>query len=197
MLKLTFHKECQVGRLFGLPDTSVKESKERVRTAIKNCGINLFSRKYVINLSPANLKKEGSLFDISIAVGILQSMGKILDNSFKDTIFIGELSLDGKINPINGVLPICIEAIKFGIKKVILPKENATEAAVVKDIEVIGISNLTELICYLNNEIKIPREIVDIRKMFEKKLYNKMDFNEVKGQDGVKRALEIAVAGRT
>ena len=117
MLKLTFHKECQVGRLFGLPDTSVKESKERVRTAIKNCGINLFSRKYVINLSPANLKKEGSLFDISIAVGILQSMGKILDNSFKDTIFIGELSLDGKINPINGVLPICIEAIKFGIKK--------------------------------------------------------------------------------
>ena len=184
--------------IIGLPDTAVKESKERVRTAIKNCGVNLPSRKYVINLSPASLKKEGSLFDISIAVGILQSIGEISEeNSFENTIFIGELSLDGRINAVNGVLPICIEALKFGIKRAIVPKENATEAAVVKDLEVIGVSNLYELIEYLNKKKDITKEDVDIKKFFENKDIFKMDFNEVKGQEGVKRALEIAVAGRT
>lgn len=184
--------------IIGLPDTAVKESKERVRTAIKNCGVNLPSRKYVINLSPASLKKEGSLFDISIAVGILQSIGEISEeNSFENTIFIGELSLDGRINAVNGVLPMCIEALKFGIKRAIVPKENATEAAVVKDLEVIGVSNLHELIEYLNKKKDITKEDVDIKKFFENKDIFKMDFNEVKGQEGVKRALEIAVAGRT
>lgn len=184
--------------IIGLPDTAVKESKERVRTAIKNCGVNLPSRKYVINLSPASLKKEGSLFDISIAVGILQSIGEISEeNSFENTIFIGELSLDGRINAVNGVLPMCIEALKFGIKRAIVPKENATEAAVVKDLEVIGVSNLYELIEYLNKKKDITKEDVDIKKFFENKDIFKMDFNEVKGQEGVKRALEIAVAGRT
>jgi magnesium chelatase family protein len=182
--------------IIGLPDASVKEAKERVRTAIKNCGINLLSRKYVINLSPANLKKEGSFFDMSIAVGILQSVGEIPNDSFENTIFIGELSLDGKINPVNGVLPMCIEALKFGIKKVIVPKENSKEAAIVKDIEVVGVATLQELIDYLNNKITIEKETVDIEKIFENHILQKMDFSEVKGQEGVKRALEIAVAGR-
>ena len=182
--------------IIGLPDTSIKESKERVRTAIKNCGFNLLSRKYVINLSPANIRKEGSLFDISIAVGILQSIGEIKDSKLDDTIFVGELSLDGKINSVNGVLPICIEALKFGIKKVIVPKDNAIEAVVVKDIEVIGVSNLKELIDYLNNKTDIKQEVVNIEDIFKNKEILKMDFSEVKGQEGVKRALEIAVAGR-
>jgi magnesium chelatase family protein len=181
--------------IIGLPDASVKESKERVRTAIKNCGINLRSRKYVINLSPADLKKEGSFFDISIAIGVLKSIGEIPDISYEDTIFIGELSLDGKINPISGVLPMCIEALKFGIKRIIVPKANSVEAALVRDIEVIGVSNLRELMDYLNNKIVLKREEVDIDKIFENHISQKMDFSEVKGQDGVKRALEIAVAG--
>jgi magnesium chelatase family protein len=182
--------------IIGLPDVSVKESKERVRTAIKNCGINLLSRKYVINLSPANLKKEGSFFDISIAVGVLQSIGEIQSDLIEDTIFIGELSLDGKINAVNGVLPMCIEALKFGIKRAIVPKENSKEAAVVKDIEVIGVSTLQELMDYLNKKITIEKVTVDLDKIFENRLLQKMDFSEVKGQEGVKRALEIAVAGR-
>jgi magnesium chelatase family protein len=142
------------------------------------------------------LKKEGSFFDISIAVGILQSIGEISNVSLEDTIFIGELSLDGKINPVNGVLPMCIEALKFGIKRVIVPKGNSKEAAVVKNLEVIGVSSLQELIDYLNNKTKIEREVVDIDKIFENHVLQKMDFSEVKGQEGVKRALEIAVAGR-
>lgn len=182
--------------IIGLPDTAVKESKERVRTAIKNCGISLLSRKYVINLSPASLKKEGSLFDIPIAVGVLQSIGEISAKiSFENTVFIGELSLDGKINAVDGVLPMCIEALKFGIKRAIVPKENATEAAVVKDLEIIGVSTLQELIEYLNNKKEVVRECVDIKKIFENKNSFNMDFNEVKGQSAVKRALEIAVAG--
>lgn len=184
--------------IIGLPDTSVKESKERVRTAIKNCGINLPSRKYVINLSPANIKKEGSLFDISIAVGVLESVGKITKNkNLDDVIFIGELSLDGRINPVNGVLPICIEALKFGVKTVIVPKENAEEASVVKDIEVVGVSSLQELIAYLNCNINIQNEDVSIKNNFQNNIKFKVDFNEVKGQESVKRALEIAVAGRS
>lgn len=111
--------------IVGLPDTNIKESKERVRTAIKNCGIELLSRRYIINLSPANVRKTGAILDLAIAVGILISM-KIINNiNLEDTVFIGELSLDGKLNKINGVLPICIEAKNKGIKRVILPKENA------------------------------------------------------------------------
>lgn len=111
--------------IVGLPDTNIRESKERIRTAIKNCGIELLSRRYVINLSPANVRKTGAILDLAIAVGILISMKIIKKINLEDTIFIGELSLDGKINKVNGVLPICIEAKKKGIKRVILPKENA------------------------------------------------------------------------
>lgn len=132
--------------IVGLPDVSVKESRERVRTAIKNSGYDMQSRKIVVNLSPADIKKEGSFFDLPIAIGILACSGNIDKSNMQDTIFIGELSLDGKINKVNGILPMCIEAKKLGIKRVILPIENAVEAAVVKEIEIIGVSTLIEVI---------------------------------------------------
>ena len=179
----------------GLPDASIRESKERVRTAIKNCGYEVLSRKYIINLSPANLKKEGSMLDLAIAVGILRSMDVIAENNLASTIFIGELSLDGSINQVNGILPICIEALKYGIKRVIVPKQNAKEAAIVSELEVIGVSHLQEVIQYLNDEIKIEKETVSLQEILKNNQNEKLDFDEVKGQETIKRALEIAAAG--
>lgn len=114
--------------IVGLPDVSVKEAKERVRTAIKNSGYELFSRKIVVNLAPANIKKEGSIFDLPIAVGILKGLEAITQTQNEDILMIGELSLNGSLNPINGALPICIEAKKQGIKKIILPKQNEKDS---------------------------------------------------------------------
>lgn len=181
--------------IIGLPDVSVKESKERVRTAIKNCGIDIPSRRYIINLSPADLKKEGSYFDLAISVGVLKSIGILEKADIANTIFIGELSLDSKVKRVNGVLPICIEALKYGIKKIIVPKENAKEAAIIKDLEIIGVEDLETLIKYLNNEIVIKREFADIENIFEKEIEYEIDFSEVRGQEIAKRALEIAAAG--
>lgn len=182
--------------IVGLPDTNIRESKERVRTAIKNCNIELLSRKYIINLSPANIRKDGAVLDLAIAVGVLCSMKKISNSSnFSDAIFIGELSLNGKLNKVNGILPICIEAVKKGIKKIILPKENVKEACIVNEIEVIGVNNLLEVINYLNNSIKIlpERKIKYLKNINENN--EEIDFSEVKGQSLVKRALEISAAG--
>lgn len=179
----------------GLPDTNIRESKERVRTAIKNCGIELASRKYIINLSPANIRKDGAILDLAIAAGILGSMGIIKTEKFKDTIFIGELSLDGKLNKINGVLPMCIEAARLGMEYMILPKENAQEAAIVSGIKVIPIDNLEQVIHFLNEEEIILPKTVDRNAIFETKQKRMIDFSEVKGQENVKRALEVAAAG--
>lgn len=181
----------------GLPDTSIRESKERVRTAIKNCGIEVLSRRYIINLSPANIKKEGSMLDLAIAVGILRSMDVIKEIDLESTVIVGELSLDGKINKINGVLPICIESLKYGIKRIIVPKENAKEAAIVSELEVIGVSHLQELIKFLNQTIQIEKETIDLGEILKNHKNEKLDFSEVKGQETIKRALEIAAAGRT
>lgn len=180
----------------GLPDASIRESKERVRTAIKNCGIEVLSRKYIINLSPANIKKEGSMLDLAIAVGILRSMDIVEETELENTVIVGELSLDGKINKVNGILPICIESLKYGIKRVIVPKENAKEAAIVGELEVIGVSHLKEVIKFLNNDIKIEKEVVDLEEILKNNNSKKLDFIEVKGQEAIKRALEIAAAGR-
>ena len=181
--------------IIGLPDISIKESKERVRTSIKNCGINLLSRKYVINLSPANIRKQGSIFDLAMAIGILQASNELPEDlKLSDTIFIGELSLDGKVEGVNGVLPMCIEALRFGIKKVIVPKKNVLEASCVSGLKVIGVNSLQETIDYLNGKIKIEEEKFDSKEIFDVKENYDVDFSEVKGQSATKRALEIAVA---
>ena len=178
----------------GLPDASVKEAKQSVRTAIRNSGFEFQSRKIVVNLAPANTKKEGSLFDLPIAVGILMNFGYIKRQFFNKTIFVGELSLDGKINKAKGILPICIEAKKMGIRRIILPRENSKEAAIVNSLEVIGVSTLDELVQYLNGEIIIEKTKTNIDELWNKEQEYDVDFSEVKGQENVKRAIEVAAA---
>ena len=190
-----YQQECQVGKLFGLPDVSVKESKERVRTAIKNSGYEFQSRKIIVNLAPANTRKEGSFFDLPIAVGILINFEEItLLQNLDKTVFIGELSLDGKINKVNGILPMCIEAKNLGMKKIGVAVENKKEASIVNGIEVIGVENLNQVVSYLNGKKDIPPEKANLEELFHKSSKNILDFSEVKGQENIKRALEVAAA---
>ena len=181
-------------QVVGLPDTSVKESSERVRTAIKNSGYEFQSRKIVVNLAPADTKKEGSFFDLPIAVGVLLNFEEIKRQNLEDTIFIGELSLNGKLNPIKGVLPICIEAKNLGMKRIILPLENAKEASIVEGIEVIGVKNLKQVVKFLNGKEKITSQKANLEEFFNEKKQYTFDFSEVKGQENIKRALEVAAA---
>lgn len=180
--------------IVGLPDMSVRESKERIRVAIKNSKIEFPSKKIIVNLAPANTRKEGTIYDLPIAIGILTALEKINKEKLENTIIIGELALDGKINPINGVLAICIEAKNLGIKKVILPKANEREAAIVKGLEIIGVKNLIEVIEYINHNIEIKSANINVIKILNRKVKEEMDFSEIKGQENAKRALEIAVS---
>ena len=180
--------------IVGLPDTSIREAKERVKTAIRNSTSEFLSRKIVVNLAPASTKKEGSIFDLPIAVGILIANGFIYNADLTDTVLIGELSLDGSICSVKGVLPICIEAKRLGIKRILLPRSNAKEASIIQDLKIIPISNLNEVIDYLNGNFAISPEPA-INFISENHATYEFDFSEVKGQENVKRALEISAAG--
>lgn len=181
----------------GLPDTSVKESAERVRTAIKNSGYEFQSRKIVVNLAPADTKKEGSFFDLPIAIGILLNFEDIKKQKLEDTVFIGELSLDGKLNHIKGVLPMCIEARNLKMKRIILPEENAKEASIIEGIEVIGVKNLKQVVDFLNKKENIAPKTANLEEFFHSHKQYPFNFSEVKGQENIKRAIEVAAARLT
>lgn len=182
--------------LVGLPDNAVKESEQRIRAAFENSGERMSGRKVVVNLAPADLRKEGSGFDLPIAVGILAAMGRIDAEAVADTMFVGELSLDGSVKPVRGVLPLAVRARSEGLRRLVLPAGNAAEAAVVEGIDVIGVTTLREVVACLNGEAEIvPAKPADGEPFDAETLRYAEDFADVKGQAHVKRALEIAAAG--
>ena len=181
--------------IVGLPDPVVKESKDRVRAALKNCGFNLPSKRITVNLAPANLRKEGGSFDLPIAISLLVASGYIDPAICRDKIFCGELSLDGQVRGVNGVLPMALSLSKNGFKSLVLPKENALEAKVVEKINVFPVNNLRETFRFLKGELEIkPEKRQEGECLFEPIKYE-VDFSEVKGQWQAKRALEVAAAG--
>jgi magnesium chelatase family protein len=181
--------------MVGLPDAAVKESKDRVRAALKNIGFNFPLKQITVNLAPADLKKEGSSFDLPIAIGIIAAEGVLGTDSIHGYLFTGELSLDGRIKPIKGALSMALRAKELDLKGVILPEENASEAAVVKHTAIFGIRSLPEVIDFLrDSNLRKPFE-VDVRKAMEENSIYEDDFFEVKGQEHAKRALEVAASG--
>jgi magnesium chelatase family protein len=181
--------------LVGLPDNAVKESEERIRAAFENSEERFSGRKVVVNLAPADLKKEGAAFDLPIAIGILAAMGRVETTLLDETMLAGELSLDGGVKPVRGVLSLALAARKAGLKRLILSEENVAEAAVVRELEIIGVKSLRQTIDYLNGELTLTAaEAVEVLDVEQAGRYAE-DFADVKGQLHVKRALEIAAAG--
>lgn len=181
--------------IVGLPDTAVKEAKERVRAAIKNTKLQFPSKRIIINLSPASQKKGGTSFDLPITVSILCATEQVSHSDLGNSVFIGEVSLDGTISPVDGVLPMVIYAFKNGYRDMYVPYDNANEAAVVDGATIYPVKTLQELCDHLNGVKKITPHTVNVKELFKRRYETLLDFSDVKGQENVKRALEIAAAG--
>jgi magnesium chelatase family protein len=179
----------------GLPEGAVKESKDRVKAAVKNCGYEFPSRRITVNLAPADIKKEGAAFDLPMAIGILAAMDVVQKEKLEHYFILGELSLDGQVKPVKGALPISVAARDSNLRGLLLPHENAKEAAVVKGIHVLPVRTLSECVDFLNGTLSIDPVDVDLDQIFKTDLNYPVDFNDVKGQEHVKRCLEVAAAG--